>query len=311
MGQLLLIVVVALTIAAVVFGVTVLVSGNDGGLAPAEPDGRSVPLPSTRPLQEDDLDAVRFDTGLRGYRMVQVDKALKRAAYDIGYKDELIGVLEAEVVALREGRTLDADALRRAREAAQLPAGAPAAEGEETPGASAGTRVGAAAGAAGGAAGAGGAATATLVADEADRPAEPAAEPAEPAAEPAEPVAEPVAEPAEPAAGPDGEPGPVEPDGPEPDLSGIEVVAGPAVDPEPEPLLEPASGAEVDAPAEVLAQEPSGAEVPGDEPVVADVVLVEEVSAEEPVVVADEEPTGEPAAEPGDGPAAAEARDKP
>jgi hypothetical protein len=53
--------------------------------------------------------------------MVQVDQALRRAAYDIGYKDELIGVLEAEVTALREGRTLDADALRRAREAAQQP----------------------------------------------------------------------------------------------------------------------------------------------------------------------------------------------
>ena len=62
--------------------------------------------------------AVRFDTALRGYRMAQVDQALRRAAYDIGYKSELIGVLEAEVTALREGRTADADALRRAREQA-------------------------------------------------------------------------------------------------------------------------------------------------------------------------------------------------
>jgi DivIVA domain-containing protein len=121
MGQFFLIVVVALTVAAVVFGVTVLVSGSDAGLTPAEPDGRAVPLPASRPLQEDDLGVVRFDTVVRGYRMGQVDQALRRAAYDIGYKDELIGVLEAEVTALREGRTLDADALRRAREAAQSP----------------------------------------------------------------------------------------------------------------------------------------------------------------------------------------------
>ena len=40
-----LIVVVALTVAAVVFGVTVLVTGSDPGLTPAEPDGRAVPLP--------------------------------------------------------------------------------------------------------------------------------------------------------------------------------------------------------------------------------------------------------------------------
>lgn len=122
MGQLLLIVVVAVTVAAVVFGVTVLVSGRDAGLQPAEPDGRALPLPTTRPLQESDLGEVRFDLATRGYRMAQVDQAMRRAAYDIGYKDELIGVLEAEVGALREGRVLDADALRRAREAAQAPA---------------------------------------------------------------------------------------------------------------------------------------------------------------------------------------------
>ncbi|MFC4020774.1 DivIVA domain-containing protein [Micromonospora sp. GCM10011542] len=118
MGQLLLLVVVALTVAAVVFGVTVLVTGQDPGLAPAEPDGRAVPLPGTRPLRESDVGEVRFDTALRGYRMAQVDQAMRRAAYDIGYKSELIGVLEAEVTALREGRTADAEALRRAREQA-------------------------------------------------------------------------------------------------------------------------------------------------------------------------------------------------
>ncbi|MDG4779015.1 DivIVA domain-containing protein [Micromonospora sp. WMMD961] len=116
MGQLLLLLVVALTVAAVVFGVTVLVSGRDPGLVAAEPDSQAVALPGTRPLRESDVGAVRFDTGLRGYRMAQVDQAMRRAAYDIGYKSELIGVLEAEVTALREGRTEDADALRQARE---------------------------------------------------------------------------------------------------------------------------------------------------------------------------------------------------
>ncbi|MEJ3743240.1 DivIVA domain-containing protein [Actinomycetes bacterium KLBMP 9797] len=123
MGQVLLLVVVALTVAAVVFGVTVLVTGSDNGLGTAEPDGRAVPLPGTRPLVERDVAAVRFDTTVRGYRMGQVDQALRRAAYDIGYKEELISVLEAEVIALREGREADADVLRRAREAALVPAG--------------------------------------------------------------------------------------------------------------------------------------------------------------------------------------------
>ncbi|MFG1654915.1 DivIVA domain-containing protein [Micromonospora chersina] len=115
MGEVLLLLVVALVVAAVVFGVTVLVSGRDPGLTPAEPDGRAVPLPGSRPLDESDVAEVRFDTALRGYRMAQVDAALRRAAYDIGYKSELIGVLEAENAALREGRIEEADALRRAR----------------------------------------------------------------------------------------------------------------------------------------------------------------------------------------------------
>lgn len=134
MDQFLLVLVAALTVAAVVFGVTVLVTGNDPGLVPVEPDGRAVPLPGTRPLLEQDITQVRFDTTLRGYRMAQVDQALRRAAYDIGYKDELIEVLQAEVAALREGRIEDADVLRRARDAAVVtgadPTGPRTADGE-------------------------------------------------------------------------------------------------------------------------------------------------------------------------------------
>lgn len=126
MGQLLLFIVVALVVAAIVFGVTVMMSGGDSGLTPVEPDGRAVPLPTDRPLGEDDIGHTKFDTAWRGYRMDQVDQALQRAAYDIGYKGELISVLEAEVVALRDGRTDDADALRRAREAAIAPVAASA-----------------------------------------------------------------------------------------------------------------------------------------------------------------------------------------
>jgi DivIVA domain-containing protein len=129
MGEFFLFVVVALTVAAIVFGVTVLVSGGDPGLTPVEPDGRAVPLPANRPLDEEDVAQVRFDTAVRGYRMAQVDQALQRAAYDIGYKGELIGVLEAEVAALREGRLADADVLRKAREAAVAPVIPAPAEG--------------------------------------------------------------------------------------------------------------------------------------------------------------------------------------
>ncbi|RKN23838.1 DivIVA domain-containing protein [Micromonospora musae] len=148
MGQVLLMLVVALTVAAVVFGVAVLVTGRDPGLVPAEPDGRAVPLPGDRPLRETDVEEIRFDTVLRGYQMAQVDRALRRAAYDLGYKSELIGVLEAEVAALREGRTADAEALRRAREQSALggsaATGIVAVSGDDRPGGSADVAVSAA-----------------------------------------------------------------------------------------------------------------------------------------------------------------------
>ena len=133
MGQLFLIVAVALAVGAVVFGVAVLVTGGEAGLAPAEPDGRAVPLPTDRPLAEEDIAGARFDVSLRGYRMVQVDQAMRRAAYDIGYKDELINVLEAEIAALRGGRIEDAEVLRRAREASLVGSARAAAPEDELP----------------------------------------------------------------------------------------------------------------------------------------------------------------------------------
>jgi DivIVA domain-containing protein len=118
MGTVLLVLVVVLVVAALIFGVVSLLTGEDPGLGAAEPDGRAAPLPNNRSLTEDDIKTVRFDVTWRGYRMSQVDRILRRTAYDIGYKNEMIAVLEAEVIALREGRAEDADLLRKAREAA-------------------------------------------------------------------------------------------------------------------------------------------------------------------------------------------------
>jgi DivIVA domain-containing protein len=78
MGQFLLLTIGALVVAAIGFGVVVLVSGSDPGLVPVEPEGRAVPLPADRPLAESDFAPVRFDTAVRGYRMAQVDAALRR-----------------------------------------------------------------------------------------------------------------------------------------------------------------------------------------------------------------------------------------
>ena len=138
MGSFLLVLAVVLVVAALVFGVVALISGEDPGLSNAEPDSRAVPLPNDRPLGESDLTDVRFDTGVRGYRMEQVDRALRRTAYDLGYKEEMIGVLEAEVTALREGRLEEADLLRQARESAAPPTGFGAVDADEMAAARAG-----------------------------------------------------------------------------------------------------------------------------------------------------------------------------
>ena len=113
-----LLLLLAIAVAVIAYLVVWVFTGNDDGLDPEEPDGRAVPLPGSRPLVESDISSLRFDTVARGYRMVQVDAALRRAAYDVGYKQELIDVLEAEVIALRDGRMDDAEALRQARDGA-------------------------------------------------------------------------------------------------------------------------------------------------------------------------------------------------
>ncbi|CAM3357827.1 DivIVA domain-containing protein [Stackebrandtia soli] len=109
-------VALALVLAAgVAFAVVVFSTGDDPGLVLVTVDGLPADLPSDRPLTEADVAVTRFDTGARGYRTGQVDAAMTRLAYDIGFKDELVRVLAAEVAALREGRTSDADDLRDSR----------------------------------------------------------------------------------------------------------------------------------------------------------------------------------------------------
>src|SRR4029450_8242048 len=122
MATVFLILVVVLVVAGLVYGVVSLLSGDDPGLSAVEPDGRARPLPNNRSLSEFDLKDVRFDLGLRGYRMSQVDRVLRRTAYDLGYKDEMIAVLEAEVRALRDGGPGGAELPRRPGGPAATPA---------------------------------------------------------------------------------------------------------------------------------------------------------------------------------------------
>lgn len=80
---LLVAVLVAVATAAAVLGRV------DGSLADATTSMSHVPLPDD-PLTPGDLDGLRFDTALRGYRMSQVDAVVDRLRHEIaGLEDEL------------------------------------------------------------------------------------------------------------------------------------------------------------------------------------------------------------------------------
>jgi DivIVA domain-containing protein len=76
---------VALLIAVVLVGLTVaaILGRIDGSLAEPTSTVSFLPLPQDR-LTEQDIDAVRFDTAFRGYRMDQVDEVLGRLTAEIG-----------------------------------------------------------------------------------------------------------------------------------------------------------------------------------------------------------------------------------
>ena len=77
----------------VVMGVTAMVAaGRFGGLAETYDDRPDSRVPDDGPLTAEDLEAVRFTSALRGYRMSEVDALLDRLA------EELRAGREADVV---------------------------------------------------------------------------------------------------------------------------------------------------------------------------------------------------------------------
>ena len=86
----------ALTGIGVVIAVAMLAVGRLGELAPVAPDRAPLDVPPG-PLAPDDVDAVRFAVGLRGYRMDEVDEVLDRVADDLAVRDARIAELEARL----------------------------------------------------------------------------------------------------------------------------------------------------------------------------------------------------------------------
>jgi DivIVA domain-containing protein len=101
--DLLLTLAVALVIGLVVFGAVAFTLGRATGLEPVSPDAAPHDLPTGATVKPADVDAVRFDVVLRGYRMDQVDSVLERLSYDLGVRDDEIRALREELRAGRAG----------------------------------------------------------------------------------------------------------------------------------------------------------------------------------------------------------------
>ncbi|MGY1743955.1 DivIVA domain-containing protein [Blastococcus sp. SYSU D00695] len=94
---------------AVVFVVTVLLVGGllflGGALLlgrgetqpPAEPDRSPVELPADRPVDADDVRALRISVTARGYRMTDVDWVLEQLADTLDERDREIAALRARL----------------------------------------------------------------------------------------------------------------------------------------------------------------------------------------------------------------------
>jgi DivIVA domain-containing protein len=79
--------------------IALLAVGKLGELPDVEPDRAPLALPTDRVLTDQDVDAVRFSVGARGYRMDEVDVVLDRLAAEVSERDARIVELESKLSA--------------------------------------------------------------------------------------------------------------------------------------------------------------------------------------------------------------------
>ena len=89
-----LVVFVLLCIVVIAVAALLVVGRLDASLVEVGPDQPPLNLPADRPLVHDDVDAVKFGVGMRGYRMEEVDEVLDRLADEVAARDAQIDSLE-------------------------------------------------------------------------------------------------------------------------------------------------------------------------------------------------------------------------
>ncbi|MFE9772787.1 DivIVA domain-containing protein [Streptomyces sp. NPDC005931] len=93
--------VVALAVVVAAVTLAVVGGGENGPLPDVAPERLRDPLPPDRPVNREDVDALRFPLTARGYRMADVDEALGRLAAEIAERDARIADLESALAGAR------------------------------------------------------------------------------------------------------------------------------------------------------------------------------------------------------------------
>ncbi|WP_254666426.1 DivIVA domain-containing protein [Humibacillus sp. DSM 29435] len=96
-------------VVVVCFVVALVLGLVGGGMGRATSSLSHEPLPDDE-LRDPDLDELRFDVGLRGYRMSQVDGVVDRLRRELREKDEQIAVLRGDPRPLTPGDVAPAPA---------------------------------------------------------------------------------------------------------------------------------------------------------------------------------------------------------
>jgi DivIVA domain-containing protein len=94
----------------IAFSIVLWATGRDS-LRDGGPGEEPAGLGEDGPVTEAEVGALRFDTGLRGYRADQVDAALNRLAWEIGRRDERLAELERELARAGGGERPGAEAV--------------------------------------------------------------------------------------------------------------------------------------------------------------------------------------------------------
>ena len=85
-------IVLFVVLLAVLFAVAAVTAGFGDLMKPAFQDARPLGLPE-QPVSPDDVEALRFNVVLRGYKMAEVDAVLHRLARELAERDAVIAEL--------------------------------------------------------------------------------------------------------------------------------------------------------------------------------------------------------------------------